>query len=76
VRFQILTAASMKFKVFWNVASCSRFEVDRRFRDAYCLNYQGDHRQSQILFPLYVQELKKILKNVSVTIITSIFTLF
>jgi hypothetical protein len=29
-RFQILTAASMKFRVFWDV------EVDRRFKGAYC----------------------------------------
>jgi hypothetical protein len=32
VRFQILMAASMKFRVFWDVAPCSHIEVDRRFR--------------------------------------------
>jgi hypothetical protein len=31
VSFQVLTAASMKF---WDVAPCSHFEVDRRFRGA------------------------------------------
>jgi hypothetical protein len=32
VRFQVLTATSMKFRVFWNVAPCSHAEVDQRFR--------------------------------------------
>jgi hypothetical protein len=36
VRFQVLTAASIKFKVFWDVAPCSHVEADRRFRSAYC----------------------------------------
>jgi hypothetical protein len=35
----------MKFRVFWNVVSCSRVEVDRRFRDAYCHHHQGDHHR-------------------------------
>jgi hypothetical protein len=34
VRFQVLTAASIKFRVFWVVALCSHFEVDRCFRGA------------------------------------------
>jgi hypothetical protein len=37
VRFQVLTAASMKFGVFSDVAPCSHVEVDRRFRGAYCI---------------------------------------
>jgi hypothetical protein len=41
VRFQVLMAASMKFRVFWDVAPCSLVGVDRRFRDAYCLHQQG-----------------------------------
>jgi hypothetical protein len=40
VRLQILTAVSMKFTVFWDVAPCSHVEVDR-FRGAYCLHHQG-----------------------------------
>jgi hypothetical protein len=40
VRFQVLTAASMKMTAFWNTAPCSLVEVDRRFRGAYCL-HQG-----------------------------------
>jgi hypothetical protein len=28
LRFQVLAAASMKFRVFWDVAQCSHDEVD------------------------------------------------
>jgi hypothetical protein len=31
VRFQVLTAANMKMTVFWNFASRSPVEIDRRF---------------------------------------------
>jgi hypothetical protein len=41
-KFNVLTAANMKFRVFWNVAPCSHVAVDRRFRDVYCLHHQGD----------------------------------
>jgi hypothetical protein len=37
MRFQVLTAASMTMRAFWDVAPCSMGEVDRRFRNAYCL---------------------------------------
>jgi hypothetical protein len=37
MRFQVLTAASIKLTVFWDVAPCSPVETDRRFRGAYCL---------------------------------------
>jgi hypothetical protein len=36
MRFQVLMAASMKFRVFWDVLPCSKVEVDRRLRCAYC----------------------------------------
>jgi hypothetical protein len=39
VRFQVLTAASMKFRVFWHIAPCSQVEVDRCFRGAYCRHH-------------------------------------
>jgi hypothetical protein len=40
-RFQVLTAASMMFRiVFWDVLPC-KIIVDRRFRDVYCLRHQG-----------------------------------
>jgi hypothetical protein len=42
VRFQVLTEASMKMTAFSDIAKCSLIEVDGRFRDAYCLLYQGD----------------------------------
>jgi hypothetical protein len=41
VRFQVLMAASMKFRVFCDVAPCSQFGADRRFRGEYCLNHQA-----------------------------------
>jgi hypothetical protein len=41
VRFQVLTAASMKITAFWDVAPCSLAEVYRRFLRAYCLNHHG-----------------------------------
>jgi hypothetical protein len=34
----------MKVTAFWDMALCSLVEVDRRFRGAYCLHRQGDHR--------------------------------
>jgi hypothetical protein len=34
MKFQVLTAASMKVAVFWVVAPCSLEEVFRRFRGA------------------------------------------
>jgi hypothetical protein len=33
LRFQILTTARVKFRVFWDVAPCSHVEVHRRFRE-------------------------------------------
>jgi hypothetical protein len=43
VRFQVLTAASMKFRtVFWDVLPC-KIIVDRRFRGTCCLHHQGVH---------------------------------
>jgi hypothetical protein len=43
VRFQVLTAASMKFRfVFWDVLPC-KIIVDRRFRDTCCLHNQTEN---------------------------------
>jgi hypothetical protein len=39
VRFQVLTAVSMKMTVFWDVAPCSLVEVYLRFRGAYCFRH-------------------------------------
>jgi hypothetical protein len=42
VRFQVLTAASMKFRfVFWDVMPC-KIIVYRRFRCTFCLHHQGN----------------------------------
>jgi hypothetical protein len=41
LRFQVLTAASMKMRAFWDIAPCS-LVIDRRFRGAYCLQHEGD----------------------------------
>jgi hypothetical protein len=42
IRFQVLTAVSMKFRfVFWVVLPC-KIIVDRRFRGTCCLHHQGD----------------------------------
>jgi hypothetical protein len=41
VRFQVLTAASMKFRAFWDVLPCNQIDVDRRFRGMYCLPSSG-----------------------------------
>jgi hypothetical protein len=42
VRFQVLTAVFIKFKVFCDVAPCRHVEVDRCFRDGHCFLPQGD----------------------------------
>jgi hypothetical protein len=42
MRFQVLTVASVKFRVFWGVEPCSHIEVGRLLRGAYCLHQQGE----------------------------------
>jgi hypothetical protein len=42
VRYQVLTSASMKFTVFWDMPPCSHVEVGRRFRGEYCLHHSPD----------------------------------
>jgi hypothetical protein len=41
VRFKVLTAASMMFRVVFLVILPCKMIVDRRFRGAYCLHHQG-----------------------------------
>jgi hypothetical protein len=41
VWFNVLMAASMKMRAFWDIAPCS-LGVDRHFGRAYCLHHQGD----------------------------------
>jgi hypothetical protein len=33
---------------FWDTAPCSLVEVDRRFRDAYCLHHNGDETSTRL----------------------------
>jgi hypothetical protein len=42
MRFQVLTATSMKTSVLWDISPCTLVGIDRRFRGAYCLHNQGD----------------------------------
>jgi hypothetical protein len=59
VRFQVLTAASMKFRVFWDILPCSQIHVGRRFVGACCLRNVGRHRFDYIA--IYPRRLKIIL---------------
>jgi hypothetical protein len=52
VRFQVLTATSMKIAVFWDVPLKSLVESDWCFRGAYCLHHRGDHSPHQPLLSL------------------------
>jgi hypothetical protein len=40
VIFEVLTAANMKFRAYWDIAPCRHVEVDLRLKGTYCL--QGD----------------------------------
>jgi hypothetical protein len=40
VRFEVLTATSMKMAVFWVFAPCSLVEIFRLFRGTCCLRHQ------------------------------------
>jgi hypothetical protein len=42
LRFQILTAESVKMTASWDVAPCSLTKVDWRFRGTYYLHHQDD----------------------------------
>jgi hypothetical protein len=44
VRFEVLTAVTMKNAVFWDVMSCDSCKI-RRFRGIYRLQHQGDKNQ-------------------------------
>jgi hypothetical protein len=48
VRFEVLTAMSMKMAVFWNAAGCGLVSTDRRFRGAYCLHHHGDESLKEL----------------------------
>jgi hypothetical protein len=39
---QVLTAASLKMTLLWDIAPCSLLEADSHFRGAYNLHHHGD----------------------------------
>jgi hypothetical protein len=43
VRFEVLTAKSMKITVLKDVALCSPVDIDRRFRGDYYLNRKSEY---------------------------------
>jgi hypothetical protein len=45
VTFQVLTGRSREMALFCDVVRCRLVDIDRRFRWAYCLHHQFDHRQ-------------------------------
>jgi hypothetical protein len=49
VRFQVVTAASMKMAVFWVAAPCSLVDVYPCFIGAYCLRHRLDDGGSKHL---------------------------
>jgi hypothetical protein len=56
VRFQVLTAASMMFRiVLWDVLPCKMI-VDRRLRGAYCLHHQGSSSSSLMMEAVLTSE--------------------
>jgi hypothetical protein len=54
VRFQVLMAASMKIKAFWDIAPCS-LKVHQCFRSAYCLHHQGDEQAMHKRFAVNIR---------------------
>jgi hypothetical protein len=46
VTVQMLTLPSLNVNVFWYVGPCSLVEIDRSFKDVYCLHHQGDEADS------------------------------
>jgi hypothetical protein len=56
VRFQVLTAMIMKFKVFWDETPCSQVDADRRLGGAYCLYHQDDEAVSTSETSVYFYE--------------------
>jgi hypothetical protein len=54
VRFQVLTAASMKMTQFRFVAARSLAEIYRRFKSAYCLHHHGVRIRFEDLFSQWI----------------------
>jgi hypothetical protein len=39
----------LRMAVFWDVVLCSLLDVDRCFREAYCLHHQGDESEIDMM---------------------------
>jgi hypothetical protein len=68
VLIQVLTAASMKMTVFWDLAPCSLVEDYRRFRSACCFHHQGDRpdgatSQKTVILMLFISSSPMILSH-------------
>jgi hypothetical protein len=66
VRFHVLTAARVKIRAFLDIAPCSLVGVGRRFRDAYCLHYQGD--EGSDLYTIVYAQIQLVLKFSQITV--------
>jgi hypothetical protein len=56
MRFQVLTAASVKMAAFWDIAPYNPVELDRHFRGACCLHHQGTPIMEAVLTSVYLNE--------------------
>jgi hypothetical protein len=43
LKSEVFRMTSMEMTVFWDVEPCGGVDIDRRFREAYCLHHQGDY---------------------------------
>jgi hypothetical protein len=41
ILFKVLTVMGIKVAVLWDISPCSLIDIDRYFRDAYCLDDGG-----------------------------------
>jgi hypothetical protein len=51
-RFQVLTAASMKFRVFWDVAPCNQVDAD----NIYWLHDSTSQKTLNEIIPVYTDK--------------------
>jgi hypothetical protein len=50
VRFQVLMAANMKIRAFWDIAPCSLVVVDRSFTRVYSFHNRPDDDEMSVNF--------------------------
>jgi hypothetical protein len=49
VTLQVVTSSNVPMAAFWDILPCSVIEVERRFRDAYCVQHEGVDGGSRVL---------------------------